>query len=739
MFRAVFATIEMMTSLIRSAKSPLRLLLLAALATLLFACNQAPGFRVVVPGLQSLGQPQTQSTNLVLPLSVAKQGNFDQPVSLSLENASDLPPGLTVAFDPAITDSSSRIRITVDTNVPPNTYTLKIKGIAGSFSSTAELPLRIAAPLYSASLSEDNLTIRKAAFDEVSVNVQRRQGFSGPLNLSLEREDGSAIPKGLNVSFEPQSLIGTATESRLRIEIQDVSIGDYALRVKVNSTQDSSAQYVPLKVKIIQAENPNFDIKAPTPTLTFTDLKPQTVNVVVERTGGYSENIQLRVLSRDGTALPAGLLATFEPTGVSGNTQNSTLKITPTAGIRQQIYNLKIVGTAIDRQDEVDFTINAQGIPPQYVVRVAGAESTPELTVRQGGSNAGSPLPLAISSIGGLSGPVDVRLASADGTDLPIGISAVVAPPPPVNVTASGTPASASLIIQASIAAQVTLEGSLLRVEVRPAGSPLTTTPFTTDLRLRVRTDRDPDFDLRADIQDSPIFTDILENEFSFPVYVVRYGGLFDPLAVTLDGISGALQSPRLSVNPALASDDQVIVTFTPRRTKADFVGSTTYPITVVMKAGTGSNAITKSISRTVTVVDFNIGLISASEINLQPGSSVTSLVTRTAGFKYPITLTLEGRRAANQPYEPIALPDARFPEITNYFFGAANTTADDVLPGEIDPPPVRSLTIQTAASASPVELDLRVVGTSFRPAVGTFPPGRPQSRPHNFLLRIRP
>lgn len=716
---------------------PLRLLLLAALTATLFACNQAPGFRVVVPGFQSVGQPQSQALNLVLPLSLQKQGGFDQPVNLSLENASSLPPGFTVSFDPAITDSSSRIRITIDTNVPPNTYTLQIRGVAGAFSSTAELPVRVAAPLYTASLSNDNLTIQKAAEESTTVNVTRNQGFTGPLALSLEREDGTAIPKGLNVTFQNQTLTGTASSSGLNIKVGDVSIGDYALRVKVSSTQDGSAQYVPLKVKITPAANPDFRVVVPTPTLTFTDLRPQTINVVVERTGGYSQEVQLRVLSRDGTALPAGLLATFDPTGVTGSAQSSVLTITPTAGIRQQIYDLKIVGTAIDRQKEADISVNAQGIPQQFVVSL-GATKTPELTVRQGGSNQDQPMLVAVSSIGGLSGPVDLRLRSADGSVLPVGITAEFTPNP-VSVTASGTPTGASMIIRASIAAQVTLEGSLLRVEVRPAGSPETTVPYTTDLRLRVRTDRDPDFELRAYPQDSAVYTDILENEFSFPVFVVRYGGLFDPLSVGLD-LSSDLQSPRLSVNPALASDSQVDVSFTPRRTKPEFVASTSYPITITMKAGSGSNAITRSISRSVSVVDFNIGFVTASEINVQPGGLVSAEVTRTANFKYPITLSLQGRRSASQPYRDIATSgDVNFPEIVSYNFGPTSAINSNILPGELDPPPIQGLFIRTSASAPNIELDLRVVGTSRRPAAGVVPEGRPQSRPHNFLLRIRP
>ena len=100
-------------------------------------CSTAPGFTLSSnPSSLSIQQGNNGSTSI----SVVPVNGFTGSVTLS---ASNLPGGVTAAFSPNPTTTSSTLTLTVGSTTPPNTYTVNVSGTSGSIASQTSVGLTV--------------------------------------------------------------------------------------------------------------------------------------------------------------------------------------------------------------------------------------------------------------------------------------------------------------------------------------------------------------------------------------------------------------------------------------------------------------------------------------------------------------------------------------------------------------------------------------------------------------------
>lgn len=570
----------------------LRFLSMALLAAIA-ACNQTPpDFELLV----SSGMSFSQGYSGQVRVTVRPIAGFNQSVSLSVDAAS-LPAGLTAAFEPpTITTGGSTLTVSANTSISPGVYTLKVQGVAGSLSKTANLRVEIK-PISEFVFDPlaGPVSLGTGVSKNISLTWQRVGGFTGAVQLSLEKADGSALPTGITASFAPNNTTGNGSTLTLSVGAA-VPNGSYALQVK--GVSGIITKTLPLTLEVI---TPDFGLSVDPASQTLTTIDPQTLTVGINRIGGFPAAVALSLEKSDGTPLPTGLSAVFDPTSASGN--SSQLKITPAGTLPAGTYNLRVKGVSSGLTRTAPLTLEVN-LTPDFALSANPAILAVRQT-KQGGTT------LNVNRIGGYNQALDVTLESQDGSPLPVGVSLV----PPTTVASSATSAPVTI----AVANTATVGTYALRLKASDG-----VITHTTNLTLEVRPEVDPDFTLSVQSVGNT-----LGNTFTTTVTVVRYGGFSEPITLELIAPE-SFQQP--SFNPPVLTSSIPSSTLTFKPSVAGSYG--------VKVRGTTSTLV-REANFSVGVSDFNLGL-SQTTIDISRGGSATITVTRSPFTGGDVTLALD-------------------------------------------------------------------------------------------------
>jgi hypothetical protein len=187
-----------------------------------------PSIAVSLAGTITVVQGQTGSTQV----TVTRGGGFSGAVTLT---ASNLPVGITAAFDPAtIPAGSGNGTSTLTLNAGPNVLVggaiFQVAASGGaSINATTNGNVTIeAAPDFSLNVTPNAAPIDQGGTAVLNVAINRVGGFTGPVTLSAAN-----LPAGVGAAFNPAAPTGNTAVLTL-IAAANATIG--AVNVTVNGT-----------------------------------------------------------------------------------------------------------------------------------------------------------------------------------------------------------------------------------------------------------------------------------------------------------------------------------------------------------------------------------------------------------------------------------------------------------------------------------------------------------------------
>ena len=174
---------------------------LSSKAAITLTVNPAGDYTVSAsPSSLSVGQ----GTNGATTITVNPLNGFNSGVSLS---ASGLPGGVTAAFNPVSTTTTSALTVTASTTAALGTFTVTITGTSGALSHFTTVSLTVTpAPNFALSVSPNSLSLARGAKVTSAITITPQNGFTGGVSLSA-----SGLPRGVTASFSPNPATGMST------------------------------------------------------------------------------------------------------------------------------------------------------------------------------------------------------------------------------------------------------------------------------------------------------------------------------------------------------------------------------------------------------------------------------------------------------------------------------------------------------------------------------------------------
>jgi regulation of enolase protein 1 (concanavalin A-like superfamily) len=171
-------------------------------ATISLTVNAAPDFTLSAsPNSMSFLQGLSGASTI----TVSPLNGFGGSVSLS---ASGLPSGVTAAFSPASTSTTSTLTLSATSAATAGTVTVTISGTSGSLTHTATINLTvIPAPDFGFAASPNSVSVPQGSSGASTITVTPLNGFAGSVSLSA-----SGLPSGVTAVFAPPAInSGTST------------------------------------------------------------------------------------------------------------------------------------------------------------------------------------------------------------------------------------------------------------------------------------------------------------------------------------------------------------------------------------------------------------------------------------------------------------------------------------------------------------------------------------------------
>jgi uncharacterized membrane protein len=324
-------------------------------------------------------------------ITVGSLNGFSGAVGLS---ATGLPPGLTAAFSPASTKTTSVLTLTASSTAALGTYPVTVAGISGSLNSTTTINLTVVAPNFSLSASVASLTVPQSSTGTSKITVGSLNGFSSAVALSA-----TGLPTGLTAAFSPAS---TKTTSVLTLTASSTAaLGTYPVTVTGISGSLNRTTIINLTVVA-----PNFSLSASVASLIVPQSSTGTSKITIGSLNGFSGAVGLSA-----TGLPPGLTAAFSPASTK---TTSVLTLTASSTAALGTYPVTVAGISGSLNSTT--TINLTVVAPNFSLSVSVAS----LTVPRSSTGTSK---ITVSSLNGFGGAVGLS-----ATGLPPGLTAAFSP-----------------------------------------------------------------------------------------------------------------------------------------------------------------------------------------------------------------------------------------------------------------------------------------------------------------------
>jgi len=177
-------------------------------------------------------------------VTITSTGGFDSAVSLSFSWVGTTPTGVTPSLSaysvtpPAGLTATSTLTIATSSTTTPTAYTIKITGVSGALTHSAEVTFTVTPPPqipdFTLSVSALSAPIRRGQSGSINILITSTGGFASPVSLTV-----SGQPTDVTATFNPVSVTppsgGTAT-STLTVSVGSTATsGSYVLTITATS------------------------------------------------------------------------------------------------------------------------------------------------------------------------------------------------------------------------------------------------------------------------------------------------------------------------------------------------------------------------------------------------------------------------------------------------------------------------------------------------------------------------
>jgi len=217
-------------------------------------------------------------------------GGFADDADLECQGA---PSGVTCSFSenpaPVNTDSVD-LTIDLDSSVSDGEYPILVNGTAGTQMKATSLLLTVdsgapAVGSYTLRSEVTNFTLNQEQNGSVILYIDRLNGHAAPVDLTAP-----GAPADVTISFEPNpSSVDSAIVS---IEVgASAAVSDYTITVDGDDSAGTDSTTFPITVNSVDLED--FALSVTALSVDVTAGSTGTVDVLVDRTGGFSDEVAL--------------------------------------------------------------------------------------------------------------------------------------------------------------------------------------------------------------------------------------------------------------------------------------------------------------------------------------------------------------------------------------------------------------------------------------------------------------
>jgi len=271
-------------------------------------------------------------------LTLVRPVNLPSAVALSVTG---LPIGISSAFSPSSTTSTSTLILTPTVNAVPGTYTVTAKGSSGSTTSSVNILLTVPAPSFTLSSSSSSLSMQVSGATVAStITIVKPLNLANAVALTI-----AGVPHGITAAFSPSS---TSSTSILTFTPSASAVpGVYSVKVTGTSAGIAASATILLNIPA-----PNFALTAASEPTLHVGGSAATSTVSVVDQNGFSGIVSLTV-----SGLPAGITASFSPASTSST---SKLALTPSLKALVGSYSATVKGISgtITSSITVPFTVS---------------------------------------------------------------------------------------------------------------------------------------------------------------------------------------------------------------------------------------------------------------------------------------------------------------------------------------------------------------------------------------------
>ena len=270
----------------------------------------------------------TQGSTATDTITVTDVDGFSGSVTFT---TSGMPSGVTAAFSPTSSTSSSVLTLTASsTATTGGPVTVTVTGTSGSTTATTTIALTVNAKVttgFTLSPSASSLTVKQGSSGTDTITVTDVGGFTGSVAFTA-----SGMPSGVTAAFSPTS---SATSSVLTLTATSTATTG-AFTITVTGTSGSTTATTTFTLNVSSASS--FTL-APSPaTLSITQGKTATDTITVTDVGGFTGSVTLAASN-----LPSGVTVAY---GTNPTTSTSVLTFTASSTATVGTATVTITGTS---------------------------------------------------------------------------------------------------------------------------------------------------------------------------------------------------------------------------------------------------------------------------------------------------------------------------------------------------------------------------------------------------------
>ncbi|MBO0857162.1 MAG: glycoside hydrolase family 9 protein [Chloracidobacterium sp.] len=304
----------------------------------------------------------TQGSTAESAITITRTGGFTDGVVLS---ASGLPTGVTASFTPAaVTGTSSTVAFSASGAATLGPATVTITGTGGGLSRATMINLTVNAlptPDFTLAAGPTSLSIDSGASGMSTITIMRSGGFTGDVALTA-----NGLPAGVTASFNPASATGNSSVLTLAASSAATTT---SATIMITGAGGGLTRSVPISLSVNGPPMPDFTLSANPSSLMIKQGASAASAITIARSGGFTGDVALTA-----SGLPGGVIASFSPASVTGNSSVFSLAASSAAATGPATVTITGVGGGLTRTATFSLSVTGDGggVTISPVVNVSG-------------------------------------------------------------------------------------------------------------------------------------------------------------------------------------------------------------------------------------------------------------------------------------------------------------------------------------------------------------------------------